>query len=297
MFLGLAELLTFANDGFISGQAAQALHEALMRNPNSLRGRFWSGLLAEQDGKKAEAEKIYRDLLAAQIHPTLRNVVTQRLQALTAPPDNAAAGNNAAPEENKDTGQSASAERGEEQKMIRGMVERLAARLKTDKSDLQGWLMLIRSYAVLKETDKAKETMIAAREQFASDASALEQVDAITKELSFAFAGGNASAPQQESTVPDQPAAMPLDGEKGNMIRGMVERLAARLKENKSDLEGWLRLIRSYAVLKETDKAQDAAVTARQEFASDAKALEQIDALTQGLGLVMPGASGGQPKS
>ena len=81
------------------------------------------------------------------------------------------------------------------------------------------------------------------------------------------------------------------------MIRGMVERLAERLKENKSDLEGWLRLIRSYAVLKETEKAQDAAATARQQFASDAKALEQIDALTQGLGLALPSASGGQPKS
>ncbi len=53
------------------------------------------------------------------------------------------------------------------------------------------------------------------------------------------------------------------------MIRGMVERLAARLKDNKSDLQGWLMLIRSYAVLKETDKAQDAAATARQQFASD----------------------------
>ena len=292
MYLGLAELLTFANDGFISDQANQALHEALKRNPNSLRGRFWSALLAEQDGKKADAEKIYRDLLAGQLHPTLRNVVMQRLQALTA-----AADNNTAPEENKSTDQSASAERGEEQKMIRGMVERLAERLKTDKSDLQGWLMLIRSYAVLKDTDKAKGAMIAAREQFASDVSALEQIDAITKELSFAFAGGNASAPQQESAVPQQPAAIPIEGEQGKMIRGMVERLAERLKENKSDLAGWLRLIRSYAVLKETDKAQDAAATARQEFASDAKALEQIDALTQGLGLAMPSASGGPPKS
>ncbi len=293
MFLGLAESLAFANDGFISEQAAQALHEAMARNPNSLRGRFWSALLAEQDGKKAEAERIYRGLLAGQIHPTLRNVVTQRLQALTAAADNAAA----APEDDKGAGQSASAERGEEQKMIRGMVERLAERLKTDKSDLQGWVMLIRSYAVLKEADKAKAAMTAAREQFASDASALAQIDAITNELNFAFAPGNPSPHPQESAAEQEPASIPLEGEQGKMIRGMVERLSERLKENKSDLEGWLRLIRSYAVLKETGKAQDAAATAKQEFASDAKALEQIDALTQGLGLALPSASGGPPKS
>lgn len=292
MFLGLAESLAFANDGFISEQAAQALHEALMRNPNSLRGRFWSALLAEQDGKKAEAERIYRGLLAGQIHPTLRNVVTQRLEALTA-----AADNNAAPEDNTGAGQSASAEQGVEQKMIRGMVERLAERLKTDKSDLQGWVMLIRSYAVLKETDKAKAAMTAAREQFASDASALEQIDAITNELNFAFAPGSDSAHPQESAAAQEPPSIPLEGDQGKMIRGMVERLSERLKENKSDLEGWLRLIRSYAVLKETGKAQDAAATARQEFASDAKALEQIDALTQGLGLALPSPSGGPPKS
>jgi len=292
MLLGLAESLTFANDGFISEQAAQALQTALRRNPNSTRGRFWNALLAEQDGKKADAEKIYRDLLAAKIHPTLRNIVTQRLEALTAVADNSSASG-----EKKAADQDAPAERGEEQKMIRGMVERLAARLKTDKSDLQGWLMLIRSYAVLKEADKANAAMATAREQFASDASALEQIDAIMKELSFAFTGGSATAPQQDNAVAQQPAAVPLEGEQGKMIRGMVERLAERLKENKSDLEGWLRLIRSYAVLKETDKAQDAAATAKQQFASDAKALEQIDALTQGLGLASPGVNGGQPKS
>ena len=292
ILLGLAESLTFANDGFISEQAAQALQSALKRNPDSTRGRFWSALLAEQDGKKADAEKIYRDLLAAKIHPTLRNIVTQRLEALSAVADNGTAS-----DERKSAAQDAVSDRGEEQKMIRGMVERLAARLEKDKSDLDGWLMLIRSYAVLKETDKAKATMAAAREQFASDTSALEQIDTINKELSFALAGSGAPAPQPEMATPSQPAAIPLEGEQGKMIRGMVERLAERLKENKSDLEGWLRLIRSYAVLKEPDKAQDAAATARQEFASDAKALEQIDALAQGLGLASPSANGGQPKS
>ncbi len=287
MLLGLAESLTFANDGFISEQAAHALQAALKRNPNSTRARFWSGLLAEQDGKKAEAEKTYRDLLAGQIHPTLKNIVTQRLEALTAVADNGPK------TQEKNALADSPEERGEEQKMIRGMVERLAARLEKDKSDLDGWLMLIRSYAVLKETDKAKAAMAAAREEFASDARALQQIDAIMKELSFAFAGVS----KQDNAAAQEPAAIPLEGEQGKIIRGMVERLAERLKENKSDLEGWLRLIRSYVVLKETDKAQDAAATARHQFASDAKALEQINALAQGLGLATQSPNGGQPKS
>ena len=156
--------------------------------------------------------------------------------------------------------------------------------------------MLIRSYAVLKETEKAEAATATAREQFASDAQALEQIDAVTKEMDAGLAGGKAAV-SQTSEPPQQAASGSLESDQGKMIRGMVERLAARLEENKADLQGWLMLIRSYAVLKETDKAQGAAATARQQFASDAKALEQIDALAQGLGLASPGANGGQPKS
>ncbi len=42
------------------------------------------------------------------------------------------------------------------------------------------------------------------------------------------------------------------------MIRGMVDRLAARLEENPGDLAGWLRLGRAQEVLGELDKSADA---------------------------------------
>lgn len=47
------------------------------------------------------------------------------------------------------------------------------------------------------------------------------------------------------------------------MIRGMVAGLAARLEADPSDIEGWLRLARSYGVLGEPAKALDAARKAR----------------------------------
>ncbi len=289
--LGLAESLTFGNDGFISEDASRALRAALLRNPNSLRGRFWSGLLAEQDGKKDEAEKIYRAMLAGEIQSALRNIVTARLEALTAPPSS-------------DSREAAAPQGGEldgeQGKMIRGMVARLAERLKENKSDLEGWLQLIRSYAVLKENGKAQDAAATARQAFASDAKALGQIDALAEGLGLAKSSAGGEQPKNSEAAAPKDAQAPaaaLDGEQGKMIRGMVARLAERLKENKSDLEGWLKLIRSYAVLKESDKAQDAAATAREEFASDAKALEQIDALTQGLGLAKSSAVGGQPKT
>ena len=42
------------------------------------------------------------------------------------------------------------------------------------------------------------------------------------------------------------------------MIRGMVDRLAARLRDKPDDLEGWRRLARAYQVLGEAEKAREA---------------------------------------
>ena len=47
------------------------------------------------------------------------------------------------------------------------------------------------------------------------------------------------------------------------MVRGMVERLAERLKRDGSDLEGWLRLVRAYTVMGDRDRALSAVADAR----------------------------------
>ena len=69
------------------------------------------------------------------------------------------------------------------------------------------------------------------------------------------------------------------------MVGGMVERLAARLKEDGSNLEGWLRLVRAYMVLGEPEKAKAAAAAARTALAGDADKLRQVNELIKTLGL------------
>ncbi len=84
----------------------------------------------------------------------------------------------------------------------------------------------------------------------------------------------------------DVAAASDLSPEqRGVMIRGMVERLAERLHRDGSDVEGWLRLVRSYVVLGERDKARAAAAEARRALASAPDKLRRIDELVKGLGL------------
>ncbi|MFZ0495255.1 MAG: c-type cytochrome biogenesis protein CcmI [Methylocella sp.] len=70
-----------------------------------------------------------------------------------------------------------------------------------------------------------------------------------------------------------------------NAIRGMVEGLASRLAQNGHDLEGWLRLVRSYTVLHEPDKARSALIDAKRSLAGDPSAIARIEALARELGL------------
>lgn len=61
------------------------------------------------------------------------------------------------------------------------------------------------------------------------------------------------------------------------MIQGMVEGLASRLKSNPDDAEGWVRLVRAYAVLGETQKRDDAYATARARYADRPQVVQQLD--------------------
>ena len=65
----------------------------------------------------------------------------------------------------------------------------------------------------------------------------------------------------------------------------MVARLAERLKQDGSDVDGWLRLVRAYMVMGDKDRARAAADDARRALASDPDKLRQVDELIRGLGL------------
>ncbi len=172
--LGLVESLTYAKDGVIPPEAKPALDAALSRNPKSLRGRFLLAILASQDGRRGDAEQTFRAMLSENIPNEWKGLINNQLADLAAEPEAKGA-----------EGAEASGDsfQGEQGARIRGMVERLAARLKENGADLDGWLKLIRSYAVLKETDKAQDAAASARKQFASEPQALGQIESLTSGL------------------------------------------------------------------------------------------------------------------
>jgi len=73
--------------------------------------------------------------------------------------------------------------------------------------------------------------------------------------------------------------------ERAEMIKSMVARLAARLKEQPGDGEGWLRLVRAYSVMGERDKARAALDEARKALVDSAEALTKLNAEAARLGL------------
>jgi cytochrome c-type biogenesis protein CcmH len=81
-----------------------------------------------------------------------------------------------------------------------------------------------------------------------------------------------------------QIANMP-EAQRNATIRAMVDGLASRLAENGQDIEGWLRLMRAYSVLQESEKVRLALVDARKNMAGNSEALSRIDALARELGL------------
>jgi cytochrome c-type biogenesis protein CcmH/NrfG len=94
--------------------------------------------------------------------------------------------------------------------------------------------------------------------------------------------------------LPDQPLAPRLAAVRGNrsvdtliaQIQGMVERLSERLhRDGGADVEGWLRLVRSYMVLGEPDKARAAIVECEASARWRCGQAARLDDLIRGLGL------------
>jgi cytochrome c-type biogenesis protein CcmH len=73
------------------------------------------------------------------------------------------------------------------------------------------------------------------------------------------------------------------------MVRGMVERLAARLASNPRDADGWIRLMRSRSVLKDPGGAKEALRTALSTFSDDEATQRRLRSAAAQLGIA-PGS-------
>jgi cytochrome c-type biogenesis protein CcmH len=101
-----------------------------------------------------------------------------------------------------------------------------------------------------------------------------------------------AGAAQQAGTPPGNPTSEDIaaardmsTGDRSAMIEGMVESLAEKLKTEPKNFEGWMRIIRSYSVLGDKDKAADALKQGLAIFPAEGSEGKQLLALAGELGL------------
>jgi cytochrome c-type biogenesis protein CcmH len=278
------EALVAVENGTVTAQAKAAFDAALGLDAGNVTARFYEGLAAEQDGKPSEAASIWRGMLDA-ASETAAWVPTVREALARVAPSNATGSTAGASGPNSTT----AGPQSNQNEMIRGMVERLAARLHQDGSDVEGWLRLVRSYMVLGDKEKAQATLADARSALKSDAEKLRRFEDGARSLANS---ADTSDPPTPGTSASSPALPP--GNQSEMIRGMVERLAARLQQDGSDVDGWIRLVRSYTVLGNKEKAQAALGDARSALKRDADKLRRFEDGAKSLG-VSAEASGSAP--
>src|SRR5262249_39764204 len=141
-----------------------------------VKAKYFVGLAAEQDGRKADAAAIWRAMLdMAPPNAPWRPLLQESLGRVGAPTAPAISDQTmAAAKDMNATDRDA---------MIRGMVERLATRLKQNGDDVDGWLRLVRAYLVMGERDKAIAAQTDARAAVGSDAGRLKQLNEGLKNL------------------------------------------------------------------------------------------------------------------
>lgn len=280
---GLGETLVAKAGGVVTEEARLVFQSARELDPEDPRPAFFLALALAQSGKAGEAKAAFEALIDrsppdAPWIPAIRG----QIAALDRAPASVAPG---MPTQAEIAAAAAGKTPAERQDMARGMVATLEAKLKDNPANLDGWLMLVRSKAVLGDLPGAQAALNGAMTAFPTgDATA--QLLALAAELGLkpgpglggvpvspASPGGASApaAPAQPFIVPgtsaapgnptdaDIAAASSLSAEdRAQMIRDMVASLDARLTEEPDNIEGWLRLVRSYHVLGDRDAARDA---------------------------------------
>ncbi len=172
----LGEALAAAAGGVVTAEAKAEFERAVALNADEVKASYFLGLAAEQDGRSSEAASIWRAMLVkAPPDAPWRPLVQAALVRVGGAPVPALS--NEAMAAAKDMNET---DRGA---MIRGMVERLATRLKQDGDDVEGWLRLVRAYMVMGDRDKARSALGDARQAVANDAERLRQLNEGLKNL------------------------------------------------------------------------------------------------------------------
>ncbi|MDC7788675.1 c-type cytochrome biogenesis protein CcmI [Rhodoplanes sp. TEM] len=300
----LGEALTSQAGGIVTPSAKAQFERARVLDKDHVSATYYLGLAARQAGRPDEARTLWQGLLdRAPADAPWAGFVKTALAGLDAP------GPGGVPAE---VPQALS----EEQKaMVRGMLDQLTERLRRDGTDVEGWLRLIRSHLVMRDLDRARATLAEARRALADLPDRLVRLEAEARAFRL-DAGGPAGAaaapaagprvaapaagadialpaPARPSGAVEKSASADTGADYDETMRGLIDRLARRLAQDGSDVDGWLRLVRTHMALGERDRATVAVADARKALAGAPDKLARLDTVVKELGLSEAGSAAG----
>jgi len=174
----LGEALVAAADGVVTDEAKLSFQRAVAGDAHNAKARYFIGLADEQDGNRDEAAKEWRALLDdAPADAPWKDLVRAALARVTSGPP--VSGRPSA----ADIAAAENMPEAQRTEMIRGMVQRLADRLHADGKDVDGWMRLVRAYAILGDRDKAKEAAADARRALSDQPDQIKRIDDLVKGL------------------------------------------------------------------------------------------------------------------
>jgi cytochrome c-type biogenesis protein CcmH len=137
---------------------------------------------------------------------------------------------------------------------------------------------------------QVRQAAIALAQQNHIDISGRLPAPAGTPDASGGGSGADLATAGIPGPTPDQlrAAGGMTPTQQSEMGRGMVDRLAGRLRQNPRDARGWIMLMRSRMALNEPQLAAEALRTARTTFQNDSATQAQLSQAAQALGV--PGA-------
>ena len=152
-----AEALVTAAGGVVTPEAMALIDEALARDPTLPAGAFYKAVAADQAGdpERARAILVARMEAAQGAEPWLEVFAAEATRLDPSRPVSADAFQRGPTAEQVEGAAGMSAE--EQQAMIRGMVDGLAARLVDEPDDIEGWFQLVQARLVLGEDEAALE--------------------------------------------------------------------------------------------------------------------------------------------
>ncbi|MGO8070089.1 c-type cytochrome biogenesis protein CcmI [Rhizobium leguminosarum] len=193
---GLAETLMAVSDGVVTEEARQVLEQSLTLEPDNPRARFYIALSMEQAGRLDEARQAFEALAKqspadAPWLPLVNEHIAMNGGAKSGADPAAPGAGPAAPGNptQQDVAAAETMSAGDRQQMIRGMVDSLDAKLSEDPNNFEGWVRLVRSYAVLNDKDRAAGALKRGLAAFPPPGEQGRQLLALARELGIATEG------------------------------------------------------------------------------------------------------------